>query len=209
MSILGAESTGKTTLASEVAQQLQREGHDVALVSEYLREFCDTHGRTPLVHEQAGIAAEQARRIASAAQTHELVIADTSALTIAVYSEQVFGDTSLYGAAIEAQRVHALTLLMALDLPWVADGLQRDGPHVRAPTDALLRAALQRGGIGYTVVSGSGAARSEAALRAVRHALQSPSALDEVTANPPWRRMCERCGDGDCERHAFLLPRGR
>lgn len=39
-----------------------------------------------------------------------------------------------------------VTLLTATDLPWQADGAQPDGPHVRAPVDALVRAALQRSG---------------------------------------------------------------
>ena len=63
-----------------------------------LREFCDAHGRTPHRDEQAGIAAEQTARIAAAAARADVVVADTSAIMIAVYSEIVFGDTSLYAA---------------------------------------------------------------------------------------------------------------
>ena len=205
IAIVGAESTGKTTLAGELQAALQHDGRSVALVSEYLREFCDRHARTPRVDEQAGIAQEQTRRIAAAAASHEIVIADTSALMIAVYSEQVFGDRSLYDSAIEAQRRCTLTLLTALDIPWQADGLQRDGPQVREPVNALVRAALGRGGLGYSVVAGTGPARLSHALLAVRHALLAPSVLDEARANPRWQWVCERCGDAECERH--LLPR--
>ena len=205
IAIVGAESTGKTTLAGELQASLQRDGHTVALVGEYLREFCDRQARTPRVDEQAGIAQEQTRRIAAAAATHGIVIADTTALMIAVYSEQVFGDRSLYDSAIEAQRGCTLTLLTALDIPWQADGLQRDGPQVREPVTALVRAALGRGGIGYSVVAGTGPARLSHALLAVRHALLAPSVLDEARANPRWQWVCERCGDAECERH--LLPR--
>lgn len=205
IAIVGAESTGKTTLAGELQAALQRDGRSVALVGEYLREFCDRHARTPRIDEQAGIAQEQSRRIAAAAATHDIVIADTTALMIAVYSEQVFGDRSLYDSAIEAQRRCALTLLTALDIPWQADGLQRDGPQVREPVTALVRAALARGGLGYSVVAGTGPARLSHALLAVRHALLEPSVLDEARANPRWQWLCERCGDAECERH--LLPR--
>ena len=76
----------------------------------------------------------------------DAVPADTTALMIGVYSDWVFGDTSLYAAAEEAHRRVDLTLLTALDLPWQADGHQRDGAHVRAPIDALVRAALGRAG---------------------------------------------------------------
>jgi nicotinamide riboside kinase len=90
---------------------------------------------------------------------------------IAIYSELVFGDRSLYDEALAAQRRIGLTLVTALDLPWRADGLQRDGAHVRAPVDALLRAALARGGIAATTIEGAGAARVDAALRAIDAAL--------------------------------------
>lgn len=205
VAIVGAESTGKTTLAAELQTALRRDGRSVALVGEVLREFCDRHARTPRRDEQAGIAREQSRRIAEAAAAHDVVVADTTALMIAVYSEQVFGDRSLYADALEAQRGCALTLLTALDIPWQADGLQRDGPHVREPVNALVRAALSRGGLGYSVVAGTGPARLSHALLAVRHALLEPSVLDEARASPRWQWVCERCGDAACERH--LLPR--
>ena len=205
IALLGAESTGKTTLARELADALRAEGHDVGLVAEYLREFCERNGRTPQVHEQAGIAAEQTRRIAEAAQGHDIVIADTTALMIAVYSEHVFGDRSLYPLAEDTQHGYALTLLTALDLPWLPDGLQRDGPQVREPVTAQVRASLSRAGVAYSVVSGSGAARLASAPAAVRHALHS--SVDFEDAAPiRWQWTCERCGDVDCERH--LLPRG-
>lgn len=205
IALLGAESTGKTSLALALQAELAEEGRTVACVGEYLREFCDAHGRTPRSEEQRHIADTQTQRIAAAASTHDIVIADTTALTIAVYSEQVFSDTTLYDAA---QREHArcdLTLLSALDLPWQADGLQRDGPHLRAPVDALLRAALARAELAYSVVSGLGPARLENALACVHRAMNPPN------PNARWQWVCERCGDGACERHpAFpLAPLGR
>ena len=205
VALLGAESTGKTVLAAALGNALAVEGRDAVVVGEYLREFCDREGRTPRRDEQSGIAAEQTCRIEAAARTHELVIADTTALMIAVYSDKVFGDIGLYASAIDAHRACDLTLVTALDLPWQADGLQRDGPQVREPVDAMLRAALARAGIGYSVVAGSGPARLAAALQATTHALALPPAEDESAANPRWQWVCERCGDVACERH--LLPR--
>ena len=200
IALVGAESTGKSTLAAALAEGLRHAGREVALVPEYLREFCDTVRRTPVREEQAHIAFEQTRRIAAAAASHEVVVADTTALMIAVYSELVFDDRALYADAEQAHRRIDLTLLTALDLPWQPDVL-RDGPQVRAPVDALVRASLQRAGVPYAVVSGTGGLRLEAASKAVRHALGSPA--DE----PPvrWEWVCERCGDAGCERH--LLPR--
>ena len=207
IALLGAESTGKTTLALALRDALAAQGRDAVVVPEYLREFCDRERRTPRIDEQAAIAAEQTRRLDAAARAHAIVVADTSALMIAVYSDQVFGDSSLYASA-EAAHAHGcdLTLLTALDLPWQADGLQRDGPQVREPVDAKVRAALRRGGIAHAVVFGSGAARLDAALACVDRALAPPSV--EAGAPARWHWHCERCGDADCERHRPLLPRG-
>lgn len=207
VALLGAESTGKTTLAADLARVLTAEGRRVTVVPEYLREFCEAQGRTPRPEEQVGIATEQGRRItAAAAEGPDLVIADTTALMIAVYSDLLFDDPGLYPLAFGAHRGYGLTLLTALDVPWQADGLQRDGPHVRAPVNTKVRAALARGGIAYAVVSGTGEARVESALTAVRHALRSPAAAHEARANPRWTWSCDRCSDGDCERH-LRLPR--
>ena len=203
IALLGAESTGKTTLARALCDALATQPRSVLVVPEYLREFCDHHQRTPHRDEQGQIAAEQTRRIDSAAQAHDLVIADTSALMIAVYSDQVFGDTSLYPGAEAAQQRCDLTLLTALDLPWQADGLQRDGPQVREPVDAKVRAALVRAGTPYSVVFGHGAARLAAALASVQRARAPRPSGD----NARWHWHCERCGDANCERHG-LLPRG-
>ena len=171
VALLGAESTGKTTLAAELGAALAARGVAVEVVGEVLREFCDTHARTPRRDEQAAIAAAQSARIAAAARRADVVVADTTALMIAIYSDLVFADTSLYDEALAAQRRFDLTLVTALDLPWQADGLQRDGAHVRAPVDAKLRAALARGGIAATTVAGAGPARVAAALAAIDAAL--------------------------------------
>ena len=207
LAIVGAESTGKSTLAHALAQRLGTLGPwRTTWVAEHLRAWCDAHGRTPLAHEQQGIAAEQARRIEAAEASHDIVVCDTTPLMTAVYSRQVFGDRSLEAMALDWQRQCHLTLLTALDLPWQADGLQRDGPQVREPVDAKVRAALERAGVPYAVVFGSGDARLAAALAAVRRALAGPPD-DAEAEGQRWHWHCERCGDADCERHP-LLPTG-
>jgi nicotinamide riboside kinase len=171
IAIVGAESSGKTTLAQQLQARLEADGLTTALIGETLREFCDLHRRTPRIDEQAEVAAEQTRRIAAAAANHAVVVADTTALMTAIYSEFVFGDASLYAMGEAAHRRCNLTLLTALDLPWQADGLQRDGAHVRAPVDAAIRAALKRIALPFVVVSGHGEARLQSAWDAVHRAL--------------------------------------
>lgn len=203
IALIGAESTGKTTLAQQLVAALCADGLDAVLVAEHLRSWCDTHARTPLQLEQQGIAAEQTRLIDAAKQAHDIVVADTTALQIAAYSELVFGDHGLYAGAETWQRGVALTLLTAVDLPWRADGL-REGPQVRAPVDAALRRSLGRARVAYGVVSGSGPDRLAGALAAVWHLL-GRSATQAQVEGRRWQPLCERCGEAECERH--LLPR--
>lgn len=207
ITLVGAESTGKSTLARALTDALAARGLDAVMVPEALREFCDRAGRTPRCEEQAGIAAEQTRRIQEAASRHAVVLADTSALMVAVYSDYIFDDRSLYGPAERDHRdLSAMTLLTALDLPWVADGVIRDGEHVREPVDARLRQALARMRVPYAVVAGQGERRLEAALAMVAHHLSTPPGGRRSRAGQnAWRWICDHCSDGECEQH--WLPR--
>jgi nicotinamide riboside kinase len=200
IALLGAESTGKTQLASELALHFRAQGKSTAVVTEVLREWCEREVRTPRPEEQMPIAQEQERRVDLAAALHEVVIADTTSLMVAIYSAMLFEDGTLYQFALERQRTYDVTLLTGLDLPWVADGLQRDGPHVRGPVDALVRDSLAKAGVNFRVVYGQGAERLRSALAAIDPASAPPVGAD---ARRPWSWSCEKCGDPDCEQHLF------
>ena len=240
IAILGAESTGKSQLAGELAGALRSQGRSVSLVGEYLREWCDVNGRTPRAGEQALIAHEQVRRVEAADvqppaanhATEHILLADTTALMTAVYSELLFQDASLHDFAIAHQRSYDITLLTGLDLSWMADGLQRDGPHTQEAADSLLRAVLGRASLGYQVVYGKGPARLENALRAIHamdpikaitdalkinatqsiatytqgtgaRALFSSQKQEKSAKTAVWTWPCDKCSDPECEHRLF------
>ena len=204
IAILGAECTGKSSLAQDLGAALAASGHDVAVVPEYLRVFCDTHGRTPRVDEQRAIARAQTARIQAAAARHALVLADTTALVTAVYSDLVFGDASLYDESVLAHLACRVNLLTATDIPWVADGIQRDGPHARERVDGRLRSVLLERGLPFSVLVGDQATRVQSALRTVLRCTEpAPTNPDE----PRWRWVCAHCGDAACEAAALERPR--
>jgi nicotinamide riboside kinase len=208
IAIVGAESTGKTALCRSLSDHLAATtGRRCTWVPEALRDWCQARGRTPQQHEQADIAREQSARIQQAAATHEVVVADTTALMTAVYSQIVFGDDSLEAVAAQAHRRCQVTLLTAIDLPWVADGLQRDGPQVQEPVDTTLRRLLQRHGIAFSLVHGQGPQRLQSAVAALQPWLGC-TVDDAVAASRlrRWQQVCERCSDPACE-HASLLAR--
>lgn len=168
IAILGAECTGKTTLAQTLARTLDTPASPVHWVPEALRGWCRQHQRTPQQHEQADIAAAQARAIDRAGPGD--VLADTTPLMTAVYSDVLFQDRSLYQFALAHHAGFDITLLADTDLPWVADGLQRDGPAWRDVVNARLRQVLNEHALRYALIQGRGQARATNALAAIeRH----------------------------------------
>ena len=222
IAIVGAESTGKTTLARNLAERLAaaegarptrpvRPVLRVAWVPEWLREWCEAQGRTPRADEQAAIATVQHERIASAAAAHDIVVCDTTALMTAVYSRIVFGDRSLDAMALALHRSMTHTLLTAIDLPWSSDGHQRDGPQVREPVDDALRELLHGQGIGYAVVSGQGEQRVAKALAALGMRRPQPAGAGLFTrlapSSPASRRWICDCCVPEAERALQSLRR--
>jgi nicotinamide riboside kinase len=127
--LLGGECTGKSTLAAALATQLPG---TALIVPEYVREFVRREARAPRKDEQAAVLAEQvARENLLAQESPEWLIADPAAAMTAVYSQIYFDDESLVAAACEHLQTYDVVLWCDLDLPWVADPGQRDGPHMR------------------------------------------------------------------------------
>ena len=216
IAIVGAESTGKTALAQALAERVAGlTGLRCTWVGEWLRSWCEREGRTPRPDEQAAIAQHQQGLIELAAANHELVVCDTTALMTAVYSDMLFDDRSLVAYAIEQQRHCQLTLLTALDIDWVADGLQRDGPQVREPVDNRLRALLIGHRLPWSLVAGRGAARVESAVDALAPLLRGRASpknglftrlAERDAAQPVWQQHCDNCDSPECE-HALVRQR--
>jgi len=197
IAVLGAECTGKSSLVVALQGHWQARGATVVVAQEVLRHWCDQHKRTPLAHEQKAIAQAQADLAENAADA-DYLIADTSPLMTAIYSDVLFQDPSLYPFALSHQRIYQHTLVAGLDLPWQADGIQRDGPDMRARVDARLREVLQREGVAFSLVYGQGRARLAGAL-----AVWEPGASTAPQVRGRWRWQCDKCSDADCEHRLF------
>lgn len=167
--LAGAECTGKTTLA----QALSAHFRGVSLwVPEYLRIFCERQGRTPERHEQLHILQEQVQQEQQALESARRlglawVFCDTAPLLTAIYSDCLFNDPGLYAQARTLHGRYALTLVLEPDIPWVADGILRDGTQARAVVHARLVQRLAAWGVPYTRIGGQGELRQRAAIEAL------------------------------------------
>lgn len=155
VAILGAESSGKSTLAEALGRR-----YGTAWVPEYLREFVDTLGRVPHEEDQYGIALTQrAREDAAALEARRFLFCDTTPLMTALYSRVYWERVDAQLAALDTRHEYAWTFVTAPDTPWEPDGLQRESEAVRQMVHRMLVDTLAARGIAYTLLAGSLAER--------------------------------------------------
>lgn len=157
LAILGAESSGKSTLAASLAERL-----GTVWVPEYLREFVETRGRVPVAGDQFLIASTQVAREQAAAsqvsqvsQACKVLVCDTTPLMTLLYSRHYFGGEDAPLAALAGATHYDLTLVTAPDTPWVADGLQRESEAVRQQIYQMLVDELALRQIPHLILHGS------------------------------------------------------
>lgn len=155
--LLGGECTGKSALARAIAARLA--DTPVTVVPEVLRDFVVRNGRPPTQGEQRGIWQEQTYLLEAAVARSPaggVVICDPAPVMTAVYSLQYFDDDTLLPAALGDTNASDLVVWCAPDIPWEPDGMQRDGPQVRARTHDLLTELVVPGLDPKRVISVSG-----------------------------------------------------
>jgi HTH-type transcriptional regulator, transcriptional repressor of NAD biosynthesis genes len=129
--VLGAESTGTTTLARDLAVH-----YGCHWVPEYGRAYCEQRlAEEPTIvwrtEDFTHIARrQQAGEDAAARRAGRLLICDTDALATSVWHERYLGTASTEVARLAAGRTYALYILTCDDIPFEQDGT-RDGEHLR------------------------------------------------------------------------------
>lgn len=155
VAILGAESSGKSTLAEALAAR-----YGTVWVPEYLREFVDTRGQVPFESDQYPIARTQAEREGeAAARATRFLFCDTTPLMTALYSRQYWGRVDTQLALLERSHDYAWTFVTAPDSPWEPDGLQRESEEVRQKVHRMLLETLAARAIPYVLLEGDLARR--------------------------------------------------
>ena len=174
VAILGAESSGKSTLAAALAVH-----YGTVWVPEYLREFVETEARVPDESDQFGIALTQmAREDASAQVATRLLFCDTTPMMTALYSRWYWGRVDARLALLERRHDYALTLVTAPDCPWEADGLQRASEQVRQTIYEQVLQMLDERDIAYLLVTGELAQRVQ---QVARYLGQKSNCADTLT----------------------------
>jgi HTH-type transcriptional regulator, transcriptional repressor of NAD biosynthesis genes len=156
--VVGAESTGTTTLAQDLAKYYQ-----TVWVPEYGREYCEgieESGEDSWTHkwrneEFVHIArTQQDREDLMACQSNRVLICDTNAFATSLWHERYLGARSREVEAIVAGGHCDLYLLTDCDIPFVQDGL-RDGESIRQWMTDRFRNELEIRKWQWLIVSGS------------------------------------------------------
>jgi len=178
--VTGSESTGKTTLAEQLARYFHAE-----LVSEFVREYAEArHGVIQFADHGPIARGQMALEDAALARGNRIVVQDTDLLSTVVYCEHYFGNCPAWIAEAARERAPDLYLLCEIDVPWIADGV-RDRGHLREQMQQLFRDAVNQSGAPVAVIMGDRDERLERATEAVDALLllKPDDALREDDAN--------------------------
>jgi HTH-type transcriptional repressor of NAD biosynthesis genes len=171
--VLGAESTGSTTLSAALAA-----AYGTEMVPEYGREHSETRAgglATPWRSDEFDLIADRQiewenrmlRRV-----PRPLLICDTDVLATTLWHERYVGTPPAGLVARAAAHPPALYVLTGDEIPFVQDGL-RDGEHIRHAMQQRFRDVLAGQPVPWLEVTGSVPDRVEQARAAIDRMLAS------------------------------------
>lgn len=162
IALVGPESSGKTTLANQLAVHFGAE-----LVAEFAREYIDTLNRPYTKEDVTFIAKQQVESENRAIKSgNPIIICDTDILVVKVWRVVKWGDTDSLVENRFKNQEERLYLLLRPDLPWEADS-QREHPTERNELFAYYEDYLIQAKKRFAIVEGLGVLRLENALRAI------------------------------------------
>lgn len=165
--VTGSESTGKTTLAQELAAHL-----GVSWVPEQSRRYAEHVARPLTADDVEPIAraqrdAEDEAMSAARERGDPWLVLDTDLVSTVVYARHYYGACPDWIVREAQVRAGDLYLLCDIDLPWVGDSV-RDRPLARDEMQESFRLTLRALGVRPLTVSGSGPDRLRSALQHLR-----------------------------------------
>ncbi len=163
IAIVGPESTGKSSLASFLAQELNCEW-----VPEFAREYLKNFEGSYTSADIEAIGLGQALKEDEAkANAYDFLVLDTTPLVEKVWMEHSYGYCSASLLKEVQMRTYDLVFLTDIDLPWEPDPL-REHPHLRNYFKHVYEKQLKNMGHSYHIISGLGELRFQNALKTVK-----------------------------------------
>jgi NadR type nicotinamide-nucleotide adenylyltransferase len=159
ISITGPESTGKSSLATALANH-----YNTVWVEEYAREYLSEIGRPYEFGDIVKIAKGQLlRENHKKEEAAKFLFCDTDMLVCKIWSEFRYGRSDPWIRKMVENHRYDLYLLCDIDLPWEEDPL-REHPHRRKELFDLYIYDLKRLKLPFELVSGHGKCRLDNAI---------------------------------------------
>lgn len=160
--VVGAESTGTTTMAKALADHYR-----TTWVPEYGRTYAEGKMSGDSLWETAEFVhiaeAQNSLEDRLAGYCDRILICDTDSFATAIWHERYVGHASDEVERIGAERRYDLYLLTAPDIPFVQDGY-RDGQHIRDWMHRRFEEALRARDKRFVVLAGDHESRFRAAI---------------------------------------------
>ncbi len=167
--LMGAESTGKSTLAKILSEHYQ-----TTWAGEYLRQFVDEKGALPEQSDVDAIAKGHVELVSGLrSQARNVLFVDTDLFTTCVYQRIYFGECPTWIEELALIHKSGLYLFMEPDIPWVPDPGQRASPDERMRSHYLLSKEAKTHSLNTVLIQGSFDHRRETAIRTVDRYLSS------------------------------------
>jgi NadR type nicotinamide-nucleotide adenylyltransferase len=163
--IIGPESTGKSTLAQELADHF-----GCLWVPEFAREYLEKLNRSYTFDDLFKIAKGQIDLENELSQgSKELLVCDTDLNVIKIWSEHKYGKVHPWIEDQIKMRKYDLYLLTDIDIPW-QDDPQREHPDpaMRLYFFNLYRRILEGSGLPFCIISGNEIDRKKTAIEIVK-----------------------------------------
>jgi nicotinamide riboside kinase len=163
IALYGPESTGKTTLAKQLAEHYKTEWIP-EFAREYLQEkwnktqqICEEHDLLPIAVGQTKSENKALKK------ANKLLFSDTCLLVTKVYSDIHYGQTNPILEKAAKKHKYDLFILTDVDVPWEKDDL-RDAPSKRKDNLRVFEDVLIRYNKPYLTLSGSKENRVQEAI---------------------------------------------
>lgn len=148
--IVGAESTGKTTLARNLADLLKTEWVPEFAVDYLKNGNVDV---TSVEVIEAIARGQMSSEDAKARTANRILVCDTDLMTTVIYSHYFLKTCPEWILRESYARNYDLFLLTNIDIPWVGNKW-RDAPHLRQEFHDWFKRELELRGRHYVVISG-------------------------------------------------------
>ncbi|MCK4465616.1 MAG: ATP-binding protein [Bacteroidales bacterium] len=159
--ITGPESTGKTTLAQQLAHHF-----NTIWITEYAREYVENLKHPYVYEDLINITRTQIKKLQEVTEPpNQFVFLDTDLIIMKVWFQEAFQNYPEWLHNSIRQRNIDLYLLCATDIPWMDDPVRENKSDNRERLFEIYKQELESFGFSYRIITGKNTNRLQNAIK--------------------------------------------